>query len=182
MSDLTSTSDASTHPDLEPVSERERELVGLIKVDYDAALRAISGFVSTGGQLRGIGVAAWGVVIGLAVRDESALLAGLAMTLVVIFAYADAYHAALYRRALRRAITLEELLDTYLDRLGIDYDDEDAVQRALAKLETHRFGMYHTLRPLRIRDLVLARPRVVFWLVYPGLVFAALAATIVYAS
>jgi len=165
----------------EPVTERERDLVALVKLDYDAALRAMSGFVTTGSQLRAIGVAAWGVVLGLAIDAESALLAALAVAITVIFTYADAYHAALYRRALTRAVSVEDLFDSYLDRLGIDYEDDDAVARALAKLETHRFGMYRTLRPLRLRDLVRARPRAVFWLIYPALLAVAVAATIAYA-
>jgi len=166
--------------ELEGSADRERQLVDLIRLDYDSALRAMSGFVGAGAQIRALGVAAWGVVLGLAVRDESALLAGLALLLVALFAYGDAYHAALYRRALSRAITLEGLLDAYLDRLGIDAEDPEALLRTRAKLETHRFGMYRTLKPLKPRDLIVARPRPIFWVIYPAVCAATVAFIIVY--
>ena len=167
--------------ELDASAERERQLVDLIRVDYDSTLRAISGFVTSGSQIRGVGIAAWGVVLGLAVRGGSALLAGLALVLVALFAYADAYHAALYRRALSRAINLEGLLDAYLDRLGIDADDAEAISRTRAKLETHRFGMYRTLKPLKRRDYIDARPHPIFWVIYPSLVVATVAILVYYA-
>lgn len=166
--------------ELDASADRERQLVGLIRLDYDSALRAISGFVGSGSQIRAVGIAAWGVVLGLAVRGESALLAGLALVLVALFAYADAYHAALYRRALSRAINLEGLLDAYLDRLGIEAEDPEAVARTRAKLETHRFGMYRTLKPLRRHDYFAARPRPIFAVIYPSLAAATIALIIYY--
>jgi hypothetical protein len=159
--------DAELLAELDESADRERALVDLIRIDYDTTLRAMTGFVGTAAQIRALGMAVWGVVLGLAVRDESALLAALAFLLIVLFAYGDAYHAALYRRALSRAITLEGLLDSYLDRLGIDAENADAIVRTRAKLETHRFGMHRTLRPLKLRDLLAARPRPIFWAIYP---------------
>jgi hypothetical protein len=177
--------DTDLHSDLlaelEENSDREKQLVELIRLDYDATLRAISGFVGAAAQMRGIGIAAWGVVLGLAVRDESAPLAGLALGLVVLFAYADAFHSALYRRALSRAIGLEGLLDSYLDRLGISAEDAEAILRTRAKLETHRFGMYRTFRPLAWRDLLSARPRPILWTLYPTLFVVSVVILLVYA-
>jgi hypothetical protein len=49
-------------------TDRERQLVELVRLDYDATLRALNGFMTTGSQLRGIGVAAWGVVLGHPLR------------------------------------------------------------------------------------------------------------------
>ena len=167
--------------ELDEGADRERQLVDLIRLDYDATLRALTGFVAAGSQIRAIGIAAWGVVLGLAVRDESALLAGLALVLIGLFAYGDAYHAALYRRSLSRAISLEELLDAYLDRLGIDAEDTEAILRTRAKLETHRFGMHRTLRPLKFKDLLAARPRSVFWAIYPTIFTVTIALIIAYA-
>ena len=161
--------------------EREKSLVELIRVDYDATLRALSGFISTGGQIRAIGVAAWAVVLGLAVGDKSVALAALAAAVVIVFAYGDAYHAALYRRALGRAIRLEGLLDAWVDRLGIDADDPDAVIRSRAKLEMHRFGVHRSLRHPSVSDLIAAKPRPIFWVMYPGLFSASLVAIALYA-
>jgi hypothetical protein len=161
--------------------DRERSAVELVKLDYDATLRTMTSVVSTGGQIRAVGIAAWGVVLGLAVRGESVELAGLATALVVIFAYGDAYHAALYGRILQYAIKLEGMLDAWLDRLGIDADDPDAVLRALAKIQMHRFGVHRNLRRPGMRELLRARPRPIFWGVYPALLAASLTALVAYA-
>ncbi|MDX6424542.1 MAG: hypothetical protein QOI67_2013 [Gaiellaceae bacterium] len=155
--------------ELDQDAERERTLVDIVRLDYDATLRALTGFVGTAAQIRAIGFAAWGVLFGLAVRDESGLLSGVALVLIFAFAYGDAYHAALYRRALARAISLEGMFDSYIERLGIDAENEDAVLRVRAKFETHRFGMHRTLRPLKLRELLAARPRAIFWLIYPAI-------------
>jgi hypothetical protein len=179
----------STHPSQDPsheaeytpVDDQELSLVELVRLDYDATLRALSGFVTTGGQIRAIGAAAWAVVLGLAVGNESSALSALAAALLVVFAYADAYHAALYRRALGRAITIESLLDGWIDRLGIDADDPDAVQRTRAKLEMHRFGVQRALRRPKVADLVAARPRVVFWAMYPAFFLTSIIALVVFA-
>jgi hypothetical protein len=159
---------------------REDAAVELVRLDYDASLRAMNSIISTGGQIRAIGIAAWGLVLSLAVRDESLELALLATILVAVFAYSDAYHAALYGRILQYVIKLETILDSWLNRLGIDADDPDAVVRARAKIEMHRFGVHRNLRRPRLRDMVRARPRPIFWGVYPALLAASLVAVAAY--
>lgn len=169
--------------EIEAGADRERQLIDLVRLDYDASLRALNGFVTIASHLRGVGVAAWGVVLGLAVGNESVALALLAAAITVMFAYLDGYHSALYRRALARAISLEGVLDTYLDRLGIDAEDPEAILRARAKLETHRFGMNRSLAHPGWKDLhpLRARPYPVFRAGYPLLVVSALFAAIVFA-
>jgi hypothetical protein len=95
-----------------------------------------------------------------------------------VFFFADAYHAALYRRALGRAIRIESVLDGWSDRLGIDADDPEAVERARAKLEMHRFGVQRALRRPRAGDLVAAKPRIVFWGMYPAFLGASAVAAV----
>jgi hypothetical protein len=82
--------------DLDKEQEQIDRLVELVRLDYDATLRTMQGFIQTAGQIRAAGIAAWGVVIGFALRDESWEISLLATGLVLIFAYADAYHSALY--------------------------------------------------------------------------------------
>jgi hypothetical protein len=161
--------------------EYEQALVELVRFDYDATLRVLGGFVSTGNQIRAIGIAAWGVVLGLAVRDESTVLALLATGLLVVFALTDAYHAALYRRALGRAVEIEGVLDGWIDRLGIDADDSDAVDGQRARLETHRFGIHRSLRRPDWRDMLKAGPSWVFRIVYPVLLMTSIVSAFVYA-
>lgn len=174
--------DVEHDPDQEALTqgERDAELVELVRLDYDATLRAVSSLITTGGQIRAIGLAAWGVVLGLAIGNDSPVLALVDCALVLVFAYGDAYHAALYRRALGRAVKLESLLDHRIDQLGIDADDPNAVRRTRAKFEMHRFGVQRSLRRPGTRDLVTARPLVVFRAVYPTLLVVSAVAVIVY--
>jgi hypothetical protein len=158
--------------------EREKRLIELVKLDYDVALRSINGFVTTSAQVRAAGVAVWGVIFGLSLDGRSSTLAILSFVLLLIFSYTDAYHAALYRRALSRAIGLEGLLEAYVNRLGIDADDEDAVIDLQSKLEVHRFGMYRSLRHPTLEDMFKGRPRVVFVAMYPALMTASVVAAV----
>lgn len=159
--------------------ERENALLDLVKADYDATLRTMTGVLATGAGIRAAGFATWAGLLGIGLRDESWTLCALAAVIVGLFAYADAYHAAIYRAVLHRAITIESMLDRYLDRLGIDAEDDDAVQSAIAGLEVHRFGVYRTMRRVTGRELVKARPRPVFRGLYPTLLLAAASAAVV---
>jgi hypothetical protein len=159
-------------------AERERTLLDLVRFDYDVTLRTISGVLATGTAIRVAGFAAWGALLGVGLRDRSSALCAFAGIVLALFAYADAYHAALYRRALSRAIRLEALLDRYVNRLGIDAEDEDAVLAVVAELETHRFGIYRTMKRLKPRELLAARPVPIFRVIYPVLLAAAAVAAI----
>jgi hypothetical protein len=154
---------------------RERALVELVKLDYDLTLRTIVGVLATATGIRVAGFAAWAALLGFGIRDESAALCGAAAVVTALFMYVDAHHARLYMRALRRAIALEALLDKYVDRLGIDSGDDDAVLAAVAALETHRFGIYRTMprSKFRLRDVFAGRPRPIFAGLYPGVIVTA---------
>jgi hypothetical protein len=120
----------------------ERMLVDLVRADYDATQRALSGFVSSGGQLRAIGIGAWGVVFAVAVQSESLLVAGVAALLAAGFAVIDGYHSALYRQTLVRARVLEELLGSYHNSLGINASNPQKVLLARARLEHNTASAY----------------------------------------
>lgn len=155
------------------VGPHEASLLELVRLDYDVTLRTISGILATGTSIRVAGFAAWGALVGFAIRDESWPLGAAATAVILLFMYVDAYHASLYGRLLKRAIRLEAILDRYVNRLGIDSEDEDAVLEVIAELETHRFGTYRTLRRVTAEDLRSVTPRAVFRRLYPGLVLVA---------
>jgi hypothetical protein len=146
--------------------DRENQLLDLVRLDYDATLRALSGFVTSGVQTRAIGLAAWGVILGLAMSDLSGWLALLSLAVVVLFAYADYYHAALYRQSLSRAIKIETILDAYVQRLGIAVDDVEAILRVVAKLENHKFGLHRNLKPVRLAGFFDRRSLAPFGAIY----------------
>ena len=162
-------------------TERERALVDLIKLDYDVTLRTISGVLATETAIRVAGFAAWAATTGLGIDARSWAVCAAGAALLALFMYVDAHHAALYGRALHRAIRLEKMLDAYADRLGIDADDEDAVLRAIATLETHRFGIYRTMPRTHSRELVKARPHAIFRALYPALLAISVVAAFIVA-
>jgi hypothetical protein len=164
-------------PGIIELDERERELAELVKFDYDVTLRTITGVLATGTAIRVAGFTAWGALLALGLRDDSWALCAASALVLLLFGYADAHHALLYSNALRRAVRLEELLDRYLDRLGIDSDDRDAVFQSRAELETHRFGIYRTMPRAKRGDWLTARPVPVFRALYPALLIAAAATT-----
>lgn len=150
-------------------ADREKALVDLIRLDYDATLRTMSSVLATATAVRAAGFATWGVLLGLGAQAESWSFCAISAVALVLFGYLDLLHASIYRRGLRRAIEIEELLDGYLNRLGIDHGYEEAVLRTVARLETHRFGIYRTMRKLRTRDFVRPRPPFLYLGVYPTL-------------
>lgn len=165
--------------------EREQALVDLVRYDYDVTLKTIHSVLATGMSLRAAGFAAWGVVLGVGINNDSWAFCFFAVVIALLFGYIDLIHATLYRRALARATRLESLLAAYFDRLGIDSENDASIARTLARLELHKFGVYRTLprdRPLSFfRQYGRARPAAVFRVVYPALIAAAAVATIVVA-
>src|SRR5687768_12695452 len=93
------------------ISDREKALVDLIRLDYDVTLRTITGVLATGTAIRVAGFAGWVTLAGIGLRDQSWALCIAAVIIVALFGYADAYHAVLYRHGLHRAIAIESLLD-----------------------------------------------------------------------
>jgi hypothetical protein len=157
---------------------REKALIEILRVDYDAALRFIAGVVATSAAIRAGGLVVWAAAVVQALDKSSALLGALALAATVVFGVADAWHAALYAKGFERARGIESLLDAYATRLGIDADDDDAVAHFRARLEGHRFGFYRTLSPVAPGELLVARPMPVFRLVYPLLLLAAAGVTV----
>jgi len=172
-------------PESLSIEHREKNLVDLVRLDYDATLRTVQGVLSTGVSIRAAGFAAWGVVLGVGVNADSWPFCLLASIVALLFGYVDLIHATLYRRALARATELESLLDSYVDRLGIDADDEAAIIKTMARFEMHKFGVYRTMprmSPWRIwTPYKRARPAAVFWVIYPALIVVGLVATLVVA-
>jgi hypothetical protein len=163
------------------VPESEARLIDLVKSDYDATLRALNGFVTAATAIRGVGVAMWGVIAGLAINAESAPLAVLAFGATLIFAFIDAYHSTLYRHAMSRAVAVESLLNDYAETLGIYADDPEAIDKLRTRLELHAFGVNRTLRRFRLNDMFDARPWPVFMVLYPTLLLSAVVVFFVYA-
>jgi hypothetical protein len=147
------------------VPQAEQQLVELVMADYDSTQRALAGFVTSGGQLRAIGIAAWGVVFAQALQSRSVTVSVFAVMLPLVFAVGEGYYSALYRQALGRVRAIEALLGEYHNSLGIHASNPNKVARAVAALEQHRFGVHRDMRPVnKDRTWWLPRPVRVTWI------------------
>jgi hypothetical protein len=147
------------------IHDRERLLLDLVKADYEATHRALAGFVASGGQIRAIGIAAWGVLFAAALQTESWAIAALAVGLAIVFAMADGYYSTLYRDTLNRSRAIESLIGDYANSLGIHAGSERKVGLAIAALEQHRFGVHREMRPVNAtRPWYFPRPFRVTWI------------------
>jgi hypothetical protein len=147
------------------IDDRERLLLDLVKADYEATHRALAGFVASGGQIRAIGIAVWGVLFAAALQTESSAIAALAIGLAIAFAIADGYYSTLYRDTLVRSRAIESLIGDYANSLGIHADSKRKVELAIAAMEQHRFGVHREMRPVNATPRwYLPRPFRVTWI------------------
>ncbi|MFN2629269.1 MAG: hypothetical protein ABR569_11620, partial [Gaiellaceae bacterium] len=130
------------------VPDSEKILVDLVKADYDATHRALTGFVSSAGQLRAVGIAVWGVLYAAALAARSVEVAVVAVLVLPAFVVADGYYSALYRQTLHRSREIEGLLGGYHNAIGIHRGDERRLIRAVATLEQHEFGVHRSMKPV----------------------------------
>ena len=159
--------------------ESEKMLVDLVKVDYDATHRALAGFVSSGSQLRAVGIAAWGVLYAASLAAHSVAVAVVAVVVVPAFAVADGYYSALYRQTLRRSRDIEKLLGDYQNAIGIHRGQERKLVRAVAGLEQHAFGVHRGMKPVNKQEYWwLPRPLRVAS-IYPVLLVAGVVTAVV---
>jgi hypothetical protein len=130
--------------------------------------------VTSGGQLRAVGIAAWGIVFAASLQARSVTIAILAAALAMAFAVVDGYHSALYRQTLERAREIEGLLGDYHKTLGIHAATNREIVRTRAKLEQHRFGVHREMRPInQTPRWWLPRPVRVTWIYAASIIVAA---------
>jgi hypothetical protein len=157
----------------------ERERVRLVELDYEKTNEFIKGVVGTGATLRGSAVTLWVALLGFAFQQSVAWLAVLAALVAVVFLAVDGYHGWLYGEAAKHLRSVEKMISTYYGMLSRGEDSEEAVHDFRRDLRAYRFGLYsHMPRRLKRNFLLIARPLLVYQLVYPFLVVVAVAAAI----
>ncbi len=152
------------------VSDSERERLRLVELDYEHTNDFIKGVVATGATLRGLALTIWLGLVGFAVQQSRWELSALAAFVAVMFLALDGYHGWLYEEALKHARAAETVTSRYYDALSRGDDDEDALLDFREELRFHRFGLFSNLHPFVWRDLLEARPRLLYRLLYPALV------------
>ncbi|MDQ6614395.1 MAG: hypothetical protein M3083_06535 [Actinomycetota bacterium] len=164
------------------MSETERERVRLVEVDYDHTNDFIKSVISTGATLRGLALTIWLGLVGFAVQQSLWELSALAALVAVIFLAVDGYHGWLYEEALQHARAAEKVTSRYYDSLSRGEDDEDALLDFREELRFHRFGLFSNLHPFVWRDLLEARPKLLYRLLYPSLFGVAALVTVLVAA
>jgi hypothetical protein len=158
------------------VSDNERERVRLVEVDYANTSEFIKSVVTTGATIRGLAVTIWLALVGFSVQQGLWELAALAGIVAAVFWLLDGYHGWLCAEALTHARAAEKVTSLYYNALSRGEDSERALTGFRTELRTYRFGLYLNIRAFRLGDLLLARPRVFYLVLYPVLIALAVAA------
>lgn len=150
-----------------------REMIRLVELDYERTASFIDSVVSTGAAIRGLGVTIWAALLGFAVDHGSWALALVGVLDAIVFFVLDGYHGWVYKRALLHAASLERISAAFYNSLGRGKTDPDSLLELRVQLEAHTFGLFQNLGRFRYTDLLRARPRVIFFALYPSLAVAA---------
>jgi hypothetical protein len=158
------------------VSDNERERVRLVEADYANTSEFLKSVVTTGTTIRGVAVTIWLALVGFSVQQSLWELAALAGIVAVVFWLLDGYHGWLYAEALTHARAAEKVTSLYYNALSRGEDSERALTGFRRELRVYRFGLYLNIRTFRLDDLLIARPRVFYLVLYPILIALAIAA------
>lgn len=165
--------DGSNTEAIPNVSANERERVRLVEIDYDNTNDFIKSLLTTSSTSRGVGITIWLALLGFAVQQGVWELAGLAVVVAVVFWYVDGYHGWLYAEAAKHARATEKVTSRYYDALSRGEDSQKVMLDFREELRFHRFGLFMNLRSFRARDIMEARPRLFYAILYPSLVLIA---------
>lgn len=157
---------------------RVKELIDLIKLEYETARSFLDGVVRVSNGLRPVAVALVTALLGFALAKPSwpAALCGLAA--VLVFGYLDAYHGWLYTVALSRVSALEGILALRYKQVERDGGDDDVELDVEDALAAHRFGQYQNVPTFKLKYLLRAQPHNLYVGLYGALAALAVAATV----
>jgi hypothetical protein len=162
------------------IEKDQKELSRLVELDYARTADFITGLMQRQVGMRGLAVTIWAAVLGFAFDHSTWELGVLAIASVLVFLFLDGYYSLLYIEARSHASELESISAFYYRSLIRD-DDQDSNRDLQVQLEAYRFGLYRSLKPFRIQDLIKVRQRVMFRYFYPFLALGGILATILIA-
>jgi hypothetical protein len=164
------------------VTDNERERVRLVEVDYGNTTDFIKSVVATGTTIRGLAVTIWLALVGFSVQQGIWELAALASIVAVVFLLLDGYHGWLYAEAEAHARAAETVTSRYYEALSKGDDEEDALLDFREELRFHRFGLFLNIHAFRAKDLLAARPKLFYAVLYPFLIGLAAAVAVCVAA
>lgn len=151
--------------------------LSLIQLDYEQSLRFIDGVVRISATIRQTTATAGVALIGLSIQNKSPEFAIAAIVLGVTMGLMDGYHGWLYNESLRRATQMERIF-RQAKSAQFRPDDNSVSDRLANMIDDFKVGALSQLPPFRPRNLLDARPRIMYT-IYPLTVLAGtLAATI----
>lgn len=153
--------------------DREREMVRLIEADHKATVEFIARLTTLRGALLGLIVSLGSALAGLALANDSWIIAVAGIPIVVAAAWAEARHHFLIQVAHNRAVRLEHKLHSYVTRLvETGPIADDAAAKFRRELDTYQFGTSRSLRrPSFAKTLAASRRHATSWL-YVGIAAA----------
>lgn len=159
--------------------QRRQALLSLVTRDYDQTAEFIRSIVGTSATTRGWAVTVWLAVLGVGIQQNNWGLALLAAVAMAPFVVLDSYQSWLYGRALRHARALEKLEALSYVVIESGEDDPDLLDDLDTELAANRFGLYRSFKRFSVKELLAARPVLVFRVFYPGLAIVAAATALI---
>jgi hypothetical protein len=149
----------------------------LIELDYEQSLRFIDGVVRISATIRQTTTTAAVALIGLSIQNKSPELAIAAVILGVTLGFMDGYHGWLYKESLRRVTQMENIFRQA--KAAQFRPDDDAVTDRLADLiDDFKVGALSQLPQFTPRNLLDARPTIMYTIYPLTIVGGILAATV----
>lgn len=148
------------------IPETTREVVRIIEVDHKATTELIARLTTLRGGLRGILVALFSTLLGLAIAQQSWLIAAIGIPVIAAGLFAESRTDFLVRLAHNRSVRLEHKIQTYISAVietGVVGDD--ARRKFQREVDTFQFGTSRSLRGISAKNALKASLRnPIFWL------------------
>jgi len=157
-----------------PVDPELLEELRLVDADYDRTSKFVDALVAASSASRGWAIALWVALVGFGFDHRAWTLALVAAVAIAVFAVADSYYAALYKKALERAVNLEATTGKYFTYLVLGSHDSDMLTNLMTTLKTFAFGPLTHITTVTVKDRLKAIPGIFVWtyLILEGLAIA----------
>jgi hypothetical protein len=157
-----------------PLDEELSEQMRLVDADYDRTSKFVDALVAASSASRGWAITLWVALVGFGFDHRVWTLALVAAVAIAVFAVADSYYAALYKKALERAVNLEATTGKYFTYLALGSADTDMLTNLTTSLKTFAFGPLTHITRVGFSDRLKAIPGIFVWtyIILEGLALA----------
>lgn len=150
----------------------------LIHRDYEATRGFLESANASVDRTRTFGLALIAALFGVAITSQSWPIGAVATIAVLVVAIVDAFYSWQYSIALRHARRVERIYEAMYGRLTNARPRGRYEHDLEVRLRAFRPGVFAELRQFRIRELRFSEPKPIFRFLYPVLVIAGIAVSV----